>query len=185
MTQAGGPADEKHPAAPARLRIRLALPSWQTLAGIFGSSQRRVGAEAPEMLQSSPGRQLPPSISPRDPCAVPGAPTGSHLPAPAPTGIRFRWNLSSQPPRWLCDTRTREQIKVTAHPAHPAQVPTKQVREGRKSHANSILNIKILPEMEGEISVPTCSSTGSQLCSCAASSPALGHKISQGCSRCL
>lgn len=172
----------KHQAAPARLQTRLALPSWQTLVGIFGSSQRGAGAEAPEMLQSSPARQLPPSISRRDPRAVPGAHTGSHLLLLAPTGPRFLWslwflwNLSSQPPWMAPDTRAAT-LHIHQVPQGSGErrqkIPLKATFKYQKSAGAGVLTV----------TPPNLLRDTALLLSCLP--PVLWLKISQGCSRCL
>lgn len=145
------------------------------------------------MLQSSPARQLAPSISRREPCAVPGAHTGSHPPPLPPTGSSGTSPLI--PRGWL---QTPGLTEVTARPSHPPSAHKDQVREGRKAHANSILNTKI-----SILNINICQGWGvrthSHIPQAAPEAPAQGHspapvlppppvlwlRISQGCSRCV
>lgn len=126
------------------------------------------------MLQSSPARQLPPSISSRDPLCC--ARSSNRLTSPSPDSHRDRDPLEpalSIPPGWLRVTTTQELTKVTSNPSRPPSAHEDQVREGRKSYAN-ILNIESLPGLEGENSQsqsPTCSRRMQGM----AAPPAQGH----------
>lgn len=161
MTQAGGPADESISQHQHSSRSVWHFPLGRHWPVFLEAAKEELVLMLQRCCRAAlPGSCHHPSAA-GTPCAVPGAPTGSHPPPLTPTGIGILWNLSSQSPRgWLRVTTTQELTKVTSHPSRPPSAHKDQVREGRKSYANNILNIESLPGLEGENSQsqsPTCS----------------------------
>lgn len=170
------PSRCQHQPAPAQLQTCLALPSQQTLAGIFGSSQRGVGAEAPEQ----PCQAAAPIHQQQGALCCARSPSRLTSPCLAPTGTWFLQNSSLTP---LDVSVTPELVKGTTPAPHPPRAH-KLSETGRKPHAN-LSNIKVSQgwRVRPQSLQEQQHRDTALLLPCLL--PVLWHKVPQGCSGCL